>query len=240
MIRTVMLDFFGTLVRYDPAHTTGDRDGAYDWVCRHGGDLGPAQYDAAWLATWRGFEDRAAVDLREFALTDLSARFLAEVCPTPITDRGVAEFVEVYLTAWTAAVHPVEGLGDILSDLADRYRLAVVTNTYHSALVPGLLARYGVSDTIGDVVTSVDVGWRKPHGKIYEYALRATGSAAASAAFIGDSFRPDYVGPTAAGMQAFLIDPGREQPVPGRHRLATLAEAPAALQACGSPRPADA
>ena len=53
------------------------------------------------------------------------------------------------------------------------HRLAVVTNTHHPTLVPDHLDAMGLSPHIDAVITSVEVGWRKPHPAIYEAVLGA-------------------------------------------------------------------
>jgi putative hydrolase of the HAD superfamily len=60
-------------------------------------------------------------------------------------------------------------------------------------------------------------------------AAAAMRCAPADAVFVGDTFDADYEGPTAAGMCAYLIDPGRRHVVPDGRRLGTVLDLEAAL-----------
>jgi putative hydrolase of the HAD superfamily len=53
----------------------------------------------------------------------------------------------------------------------------------------------------------------------------------ADAVFVGDTYAADYAGPVAAGMAAFLIDPGRRHDIPAARRLESLADLPPRLRA---------
>ena len=51
------------------------------------------------------------------------------------------------------------------------------------------------------VVTSVELGWRKPHPSTYWAALAALGTTAADTPFVGSTRDADYDGPRAVSMQ---------------------------------------
>ena len=70
-----------------------------------------------------------------------------------------------------------------------------------------------------ETVLSVEVGYRKPHQAIFQAAIECLGVEPSSCVFVGDSYVPDYVGPTDFGMQALLIDPSATTPVPAGHRI---------------------
>ena len=86
----------------------------------------------------------------------------------------------------------------------------------------------GITDYVLTVVTSAEVGLRKPHPEIYREALRRLGIDAASAVFAGDTYEADCAGPLRAGMTPFLIEPCALHDIPAG-RLRTLADLPAGL-----------
>ena len=79
------------------------------------------------------------------------------------------------------------------------------------------------------VVTSVEVGWRKPHTAIYAEALLRLGATAGNSVFAGDSYLADYLGPAAAGLTAFLIDPAEQHSIPSDRRLRSSHDLPVHL-----------
>jgi putative hydrolase of the HAD superfamily len=64
----------------------------------------------------------------------------------------------------------------------------------------------GVGALIDVAVTSARIGYRKPHGAMYESILGSLRVAAPEAIFVGDSWEPDVVGPIAAGMRSVHVD----------------------------------
>ena len=96
--------------------------------------------------------------------------------------------------------------------LAGRYRLSIISNTHYPALIHRNLAAMGIAGHFAQVVTSVEVGIRKPHPAIFGQALRALDLDPGSALYVGDSYGDDYEGARAAGLECVLIDP------PGQYR----------------------
>jgi putative hydrolase of the HAD superfamily len=69
----------------------------------------------------------------------------------------------------------------------------------------GLLDGLGLGPLIDTVVSSADVGLRKPDPRIFELALERLGVAPADAAHVGDHYYADIVGAGAIGMTPVLI-----------------------------------
>lgn len=55
------------------------------------------------------------------------------------------------------------------------------------------------------VTISNEVGYRKPHEKIFRTALASLGCEAKDSVMIGDSFTEDIVGAKGVGIHAFLL-----------------------------------
>ncbi|MHB8375967.1 MAG: HAD family hydrolase [Dehalococcoidia bacterium] len=87
----------------------------------------------------------------------------------------------------------------------DGYALGCITNTLADApAIRAMLRRYEIEELMRSVVVSSEDGWRKPHGSLFEKALRELGIAAREAVFIGDSPLHDIGGAKGAGMHAVL------------------------------------
>lgn len=70
----------------------------------------------------------------------------------------------------------------------------------------GLLAKMGLAARFDTIVSSSDVGMRKPDPRIFELACWRVGVAPEDAAHVGDHHYSDILGARAAGMQAVLVD----------------------------------
>lgn len=218
----VLLDFFGTLVGYEPSRVVQGYPATTALLRSAGVDLD----EAAWLSRFdHVFEERdvqATVDHVEYTMHDVFTAFAHELG----LDRGLGDrFVGTYLDEWVTAVRLLDGVPGFLDRLRIQgHPLVLVTNTHHAPMVHGLLARFGLDPYFDAVIASDVFGLRKPHPSIYAAALDAAGADAPDAVFVGDSYEPDYAGPRRVGIRSFIVDPQSRHPVPHEHRLAHVTE----------------
>jgi putative hydrolase of the HAD superfamily len=225
----VLFDFFGTLVEYSPSRTEQGYSAVHALVQGMGVDLGYEQFLDEWTAESAGFDQRSAADDSEFSMAEVATAFLSRVLARAPTSAEVDELVDTYLREWNTAVIYPASVPKIVEALAERFGLAVVSNTHQPGLVTDQLAAMGIADRFEAVITSVELGRRKPHPIIYAEALTRLGITAANAVFVGDTYLPDYTGPQALGITAYLIDPGQQHDLPAEQRLRSLADLPERL-----------
>jgi putative hydrolase of the HAD superfamily len=226
----LLFDFFGTLVDYSPSRTEQGYHRTHALLQELGVDLGYADFLARWSDVSAGFDSASEVDDHEFSMLELGLAFLREVGHRA-SHAEAQQLVTSYVVDWNQGVHPIEGVPELIVSLSGEHRMAVVTNTHDPRLVPEHLEAMHISPCFEAVITSVEVGWRKPHPTIYRTALDALAADPADAVFVGDSKVPDYDGPRAAGMHALLIDPGHEHDIPPGDRLRSVLDLPDRLRA---------
>ena len=209
VVSHVLLDFFGTLVGYSPSRTEQGYQLSHGFVTSQGAQISYAGFLQVWAEESARLDARSARDDSEFSMQEVATAVMARVLGRDPDPAHAAALVRTYIGEWNTAVAYPPAVPTIVSALAGRYRLAVVTNTHQPDLVPDHLAAMGIAHHIDAVITSVEVGWRKPHPVIYAEALHRLDITAASAVFAGDTYSADYAGPVAAGMTAFLIEIGR-------------------------------
>ncbi len=73
-------------------------------------------------------------------------------------------------------------------------------------------AAAGLDGYLSGIITSVDVGWRKPHRAIFDAAIAVTGVPASRTAIVGNSETSDIAPALELGMTAILV--AIEQPPP--------------------------
>ena len=196
----------------------------------------PACYDAL-LASWQEAERQRAIDHREVAAPERFRDFFARLAlrPAPAVAQALIDAHRAALAA--AATFPAH-YGPLLRRLAQRYRLAVVSNFDYSPTALGILESAGVRGLFAAIVVSDEVGWRKPRPDIFRHALRVTGADAARTLFVGDKAELDVAGAHGVGMHAAWINPDREPLPPGvkppEYEIRDLAELEPILAAARS------
>jgi putative hydrolase of the HAD superfamily len=82
--------------------------------------------------------------------------------------------------------------------------IGIISN-WDSRLVR-VLQGLGLGRVLADIVSSADVGLHKPDPRIFQLACDRIGVVPADAAHVGDHHYADYLGASAVGMTAVLID----------------------------------
>ncbi|MEM0313705.1 MAG: HAD family hydrolase, partial [Candidatus Bathyarchaeia archaeon] len=86
------------------------------------------------------------------------------------------------------------------------YRLGLVSNFTYAPLIYGALRKTGLGGFFNATLVSADVGWRKPHVKIFEEALRRLGVEASEVVYVGDSPDEDIKGARQLGMKTIYVE----------------------------------
>lgn len=105
-------------------------------------------------------------------------------------------------------------------------RLVVVSNWDWS--LHEVLARVGLAEFLDGIVTSAEVGSRKPSASVFARGLAIAGVPAARAIHVGDSWVEDVRGASAAGIEPVLISRDGSASAAGVRAVASLTELVAA------------
>lgn len=223
-VRAVLFDWGGTLIDYPASNQRPDDHAvcvrsAYDCL------VADRLLDAA--TPWERFQPVYMAEtlslIRRGAETHEEHSFLERFgntfgrlgLPHPGEPR-FARVVEVLSAALVAQCRPMPGAGAVLSALAGRLPLAVVSNFPHRPVVEQTLAAAGFDRQLDALVVSADLGLSKPHPEVYRTAAAALGVAPEDCLFVGDEPLADVVGPARLGCRTALL--------PGRHGMAVIEE----------------
>ncbi|QRG68452.1 HAD family hydrolase [Brevibacillus choshinensis] len=189
---------------------TADLDGAalLEALRRHGDDL--------WvdvIAKRYDFTQYRQLRLQR-AMADFNRQISAE---------EVDGFQQAYAAACMNAVTGDSAVQQLISELAERYTLGIVTNgPVDMAFIK--LSRLGLSDYFPKerVFLSELIGYHKPDPRIYATVLQELGAEPAQVLFVGDTWDADVAGAMDAGMSAVWINPKGKKPATSHQPLATI------------------
>ena len=114
------------------------------------------------------------------------------------------------------------GTRETLQRLGRRYPLGVISNA--DGKIADVLERCGIADCFKEIIDSGVVGYEKPHPAIFETAVRSMNVSPEQSLYVGDLYSVDYLGATAAGMQAILFDVAGTYRESGLPRVESLEE----------------
>ena len=113
-----------------------------------------------------------------------------------LSDMGLVDRIATrFLDGSTRSVRDNAAL---LSELAGRYQLGIVSNFYGN--LTAVCADLGIRSLFRVIVDSEQVGCRKPDPRIFRHALDELGVKSGDATFVGDSLARDMVGARGIGM----------------------------------------
>ena len=234
MIKSVLLDLFGTVVAYGDT-VLGTRlawEGIYRVVRQLGARLSFEEFVAVWEEQFRTPLPRAQHVGGTVFVCKMLRLFRALDLPR---DRGAAQVaVDGCLAGWDAHLYLPDDTVPALEALGIDHSIALVSNFDHPPYVRELLARLGLNEYLHHVVVSGDRNVDKPDPRIFVEALAATGCRPEESAFVGDNPRTDVEGSRAVGCHAILIDRRGKHTEYTQPMIRSLAELPPLLRRLAS------
>ena len=94
---------------------------------------------------------------------------------------------------------------EVLDVLREHYPLAIVTDA-QSSYARGELHKVGLLGYFDPIIVSGDHGYRKPDGRLFQYALDGMGVAAGNALYVGNDMHRDIYGAREAGLTTVMFD----------------------------------
>lgn len=242
-VRTVLLDFWGTLILDSPASDNRyqrRRVAAFDTLLRDEGfDVSVPELMDAYEASgdylqevWSTGRDVPVVEHVTAILRALDETLAREARPALL-----AALVEAYASPALLVPPAVDdGAHAALAHLRDAgIALAIVSNTMRTpgATLRRVLARFELLDYFDYLVFSDEIGVRKPRPEIFMRALRAVGGEIRSAVHVGDDPVLDVAGARAVGLRVVQVVTERSGKPPAAERpdrtIMRLEELPAAI-----------
>ena len=118
------------------------------------------------------------------------------------------ELISAMLTEMNKFKYEMVIYADAISTITEIKNRGLITGLISNVDkdITDMLKRLKLDSLMEIVVTSQEVGFTKPHRKIFEAAISKAGIKAEEALFVGDQYKIDVLGAINAGMSAVLLD----------------------------------
>lgn len=121
-------------------------------------------------------------------------------------DPRVTLAVEAYFSAFVDYAAPLPGTLDMLTALRGRYRLGLLSNLTHAPAAVRIIDRLGMARFFDVVLVSGQLGYRKPHPRVFHALIEQFRVPKEQTAFVGDSLDADIQGAQQAGIQPIWMN----------------------------------
>jgi putative hydrolase of the HAD superfamily len=210
MTTAVLFDFYGTIASASTWPETPQ-----DVLARHGYAL-----SAAIRELWQR-ENRDGLDHHEHSVSRSTYEAwergrltdLVRACGVPAAAVDVL-IEEMWRVKRPPAITSYPEAREVLDRLRDLGLVVGLCSNWGWDLEEAV-AEVGLAGQFDVVVSSAHAGARKPHPRIFEYALAQCGAAAGDVVFVGDTIVPDVLGPLSAGMACAHVRRAEPAPWPG-------------------------
>ncbi len=222
-ISAILFDLFGTLVVGSPTGSDLSYSETHRLLRAHGAALTYDDFLRSWASVTARLDRWSAETHQEYSIERVCSELLRTL-DLPCTSHLVSALTRSHLRERFSRLRAVDGTPALLAELAERFRLGLVTNTHDAGVVHDVLDRFGLREHFTAVITSVEHGRRKPHHSIFEHALAKLEFAPHQAVFVGDSYGADYLGALQSGLYAILVDPADSHGLSARQRICSIPE----------------
>ena len=201
-VQAVAFDLFNTLITVDMPSRWSSVDRMLDSLREQGVGVHADDFMPVYRDVVREFiseAERLGKETHNGAWISAALQRLGiEMAPQ---DPRVERAVGAYFSAFVDNARELPGTAGMLSALRPRFRLAVVSNLTHGPAAHHILDHLELTPYFEVVLVSGDLGYRKPHPRVFQSLVEALDLPPPSIAFVGDDPRTDVQGSFEAGMQ---------------------------------------
>lgn len=185
-------------------HDLNAREVLLDLALEYELDIEPESYWATFEKINNGLWDQyAAGEISQSELRETRfARFFQELR----FEGPAAEFGDKYLERAPRKTNLMPGAFELIQDLAEHFPLYILTNGFDDIQYVKIEGA-GMRSFFKEIITSQQVGTKKPNPQFFHYALTRAGIQAEEALMIGDHVEADVRGALQVGIPAIHYNP---------------------------------
>jgi len=205
-IKAVIFDFIGTLTNVRNYSLEESTRKLYRAIVKAGFDVITKNFMDAYRKAHEKYRIIRYQQLKEVT----NAVWISEALnslgfKTSSEDPRIKTAVNIFFEDYLNALELRSCVENMLKEFSTRYKIGLVSNFTYAPVIHASLRKLGINQFFNAILVSDDVGWRKPHIKIFEEALRRVGALAEETVYVGDSPEEDIRGAKMAGMKTVFI-----------------------------------
>jgi len=171
-------------------------------IRRRNSSIGPKELSDAYDVSIQEYLSARKESYEEWPMSKIIARFL-EKLDLAENSNGLLGKIENIYKLNDHDAYPKEGIPELLRELHREHFLHIISNLPHDSAIYSL-KKYNLRDFFKTITFSYEAGYRKPHEKIYKFAIkRANPNLEKSAFFSHDE--QEVLGAIKVGLPAYLV-----------------------------------
>lgn len=207
-IQSLLFDVFGTLVTVDPDPRRPLSAAYRTWKASRNKGI-QVKYRKFYRAYVKQRKRESLQLRRTFREISIHRRIVNTLgtlgCDVNEDDPPVRRAVRAYYEPWLERTRPRADCLSTIRRLRKEYRLAIVSNFVYPPVFHEILRKLKLSALFDAIIVSGEVGYVKPHRRIFTRALTSLRSKPSDAVMIGDELYADIYGAGRLGMKTILV-----------------------------------
>jgi len=120
-------------------------------------------------------------------------------------DTRIRAAVNVFFEDYLNSLELRACVKKLLKKVSVEYKLGLVSNFTYAPVIYAGVRNSGINQFFNAILVSEEIGWRKPHIKVFEDTLKRLKATAEETVYVGDSPLEDIRGAKAAGMKTVFV-----------------------------------
>ncbi|MBI2185365.1 MAG: HAD family hydrolase [Thaumarchaeota archaeon] len=203
--KAVLFDLFGTLVSYDLDNETPIRE-LFRSLSKVGLELQFEVFRNAYVEARRKYQAIRYEKLVEITNTVWLSDALENLgVKNKFSNTDLEKAIDDSFKPFCQSTELLAGSLESLKASSDRFKIGVVTNFTYAPVVHNVIKRLSIDSYFQTVAISDEIGYRKPHPKIFEIVLQALAATPSDAVMVGNDPLEDIGGAKKLGMKTVLV-----------------------------------
>jgi len=204
--KAVIFDYIGTLINCRNYTMEASKLRLHNALATEGFDVAEAKFLDAYNAAHEKYRKVRYEQLREVT----NAVWVSEALnnlgfEVTMDDCRIKTALSVFFQDFIDNLEIRKGAKKLIHQAKEQGKVGLISNFTYAPVIYASLRKLGINQFFNAIVVSEDMGWRKPHKRIFQEALRKLQVTAEETVYIGDSPLEDIEGAKTVGMKTIFV-----------------------------------